>query len=106
MVEYTIFITCNGGKTYNIRIYNDIFVAKHDLYNMVDLEKRRNRPYYVYNDFFENEYPASLNCKIFCLKERVVSNWEKYLDKCNNKMALDNNLNNIYEFPKRFEIFS
>lgn len=97
--EYTIFITCNGGKTYNIHVYNDIFEAKHDLYNMVELEKRRSRPYYVYNDFYNNEYPASLNCKIFCLKERIVSNWEKHSEKINT-------INNIYEFPKKVEIFS
>ena len=101
--EYTIFITCNGGKTYNIHVYNNIFEAKNDLYNMVELEKKRHRPYYIYNDFYDNEYPASLNCKIFCLKERIVSNWEKYSE---NKANTNNTLNNIYEFPKRFEIFS
>lgn len=39
--EYTIFITCNDGKTYNIHVYKDIFEAKNDLYNMIELEKRR-----------------------------------------------------------------
>ncbi len=97
--EYTIFITCNGGKTYNIHLYDNIFEAKHDLYSMVELEKKRNRLYYVYNDFYDNEYPASMNCKIFCLKERIVSEWEKYSD-------VSKNINNIYEFPKNLKIFS
>lgn len=97
--EYTIFITCNGGKTYNIHVYDNFFNAQHDLYNMVELEKKRNRPYYVHNDFFKNEYPASLNCKIFCLKERIVSNWETYTESTNK-------YDNIYNFPKRIEIFS
>lgn len=90
--EYTIFITCNGGKTYNIHVYNNFFNAQYDLYNMVELEKKRNRPYYVHNNFFKNEYPASLNCKIFCLKERIVSNWETYTGSTNK-------YNNIYKFP-------
>lgn len=90
--EYTIFITCNCGKTYNIHVYKDIFEAKNDLYNMIELEKRRNRPYYVHNDFYNNEYPASLNCKIFCLRERIVTDWERYSESVNN-------INNIYKFP-------
>lgn len=90
--EYTIFITCNGGKTYNIHVYKDIFEAKNDLYNMIELEKRRNRPYYVHNDFYNNEYPESLNCKIFCLRERIVTDWERYSESVNN-------INNIYKFP-------
>lgn len=67
-----------GGKTYNIHIYDNFFNAQNDLYNMIELEKQRNRPYYVNNDFYDNEYPATLNCKIFCLKERNVSKWEIY----------------------------
>lgn len=90
--EYTIFITCRGGQTYNINSYNNIIDAKQDLYSMIDLEKRRNRPYYVFNDFYENEYPASLNCKIFCLKERKVTDWEKY-----SKEEIYHD--NIFKFP-------
>lgn len=96
--EYTIFITCNGGKTYNIHVYNDIFEAKNDLYNMVELEKKRHRPYYVYNDFYDNEYPGSLNCKIFCLKERIVSDWEKYSENNNSNNKIIKN--NIIYFEK------
>ena len=70
---------------------------------MIGLEKERHRPYYVHNDFYKNEYPAGLNCKIFCIKERFVSNWEIYSDIADNS---NNNLNNIYEFPKRFQIYS
>ncbi|MBO4815877.1 MAG: hypothetical protein J5507_02905 [Clostridia bacterium] len=91
------------GKTYNIHLYKEIREAKSDLYNMVELERKRNRPYYVFNDFFNNEYPASINCKIFCLKERIVSDWEKYEEFNINRVY---NNNNIINFPKKFEIFS
>lgn len=103
--EYTIFITCNGGKTYNLYTYNNFIAAERDLYNMVELEQRRHRPYYVYNDFFKNEYPASINCKIFCIKERFVTNWEIYSEAENNN-TFDYNENNILKFPKRFVNFS
>ena len=92
------------GKTYNIHLYNDIREVKNDLYNMVELEKKRNRPYYVFNDFYDNEYPASINCKIFCLKERDVSNWEKY-EEFNNNLTSKTSNNKVINFPKKFEIF-
>ena len=63
---------------------------------MITLERERNRPYYVFNDFYDNEYPASINGKIFCIKERTVSNWEKY--SYNNNLK-NNNYNNVYQFP-------
>ena len=62
---------------------------------MVNLEKERGRPYYVFNDFYENEYPANLSCKIFCLKERETSDWKKYSEKefCKNNSGC-----RIYKF--------
>lgn len=96
--EYTIFITCKGGKTYNLLVYNSLSEARKKLYDMIDLERERHRPYYVFNDFYENEYPASLNCKIFCLKERNVTDWQK----CSADCVRENTYNNVYQFPNIF----
>ena len=96
--EYTIFITCKGGKPYCLLTYNNFFDAQQKLYDMINLEKERGRPYYVYNDFYDNEYPASLNCKIFCLKERIVTEWEK----CSTECITENTYNNVYKFPNIF----
>lgn len=96
--EYTITITCNGGMPYNLCIFKSFNEAMQSLNNMISLEKERHRPYYVFNDFYENEYPASLNCKIFCLKVRNVSDWEKYLDNS----SFENSYNNVYQFPNKF----
>ena len=63
MKEYTIFVTCKGGKPYSLLTYNNFYDAKLKLFDMINLERERNRPYYVFNDFYENEYPASLSCK-------------------------------------------
>lgn len=98
--EYTIFITCKGGKPYSLLTYNNLFEAKQKLYEMIDLEKERRRPYYVFNDFYENEYPASLNCKIFCLKEREITDWENYSEKEKQEDKLTNG--KIYKFPKKY----
>ena len=96
--EYTIFITCKGGIPYSLLTYNNLFEAKQKLYEMINLERERRRPYYVFNDFYENEYPASLNCKIFCLKEREITDWKNYSEKEKQKKNLTNC--KIYEFPK------
>lgn len=96
--EYTIFITCKGGMPYNLCTFKTFSEVLKALNNMVQLEKERNRPYYVFNDFYENEYPAGLSGKTFCIKERTVSDWEKY--SYNNTVLKA--YNNVYQFPNLF----
>lgn len=97
--EYAIFITCKGGCPYSLNNYNSFNDALNALNNMILLEQERNRPYYVFNDFYDNEYPASVSGKIFCIKERTVSNWEKY---SHNNTFKNNIYNNVYQFPNLF----
>jgi len=79
--EYSIYCIYNGGVPFYLSSYNNLTECKLQLYNMVELEKERGRPYYVHNDFFENEYPATVNGKYFCIKERYVSEWKNYSEK-------------------------
>ena len=79
-----------------IHIYNNIDNAKIKLYDMVNLEEIRNRPYFVDNDFFDNKYNNAVKLKYFCIKEREVSEWcnysqEKNLIKSKNKIIYFNN---------------
>lgn len=98
--EYTIFCICNGGIPYNLHVYNNLTDAKLKLYDIISLEKERNRPFYVHNDFYKNEYPASVKCKIFCIKERQVTDWEIY-SKDNEEMSKqENNVIYFNEFIK------
>ena len=90
-IEYTIYCIWNGGTPFYLHTYDSIFKAKQDLYEMIELEKKRNRIYYVDNDFYENEYPCTINCKIFSIKERRVDNWSKYSEK-----ESDTKNNNIF----------
>lgn len=56
---------------------------------MVALEQERGRPYFVNNDFYENEYTQNVKGKYFCIRERTVSTWEKYCETntiSNNKI--------------------
>lgn len=92
-VEYIIYCVYNGGKPFYLYTYDNINLAKIDLYNMVELEKKRNRPYYVDNDFFENEYSSNVIGKYFCIKQREVTEFEKYQEF---KSSYKNN--NIVQF--------
>lgn len=96
--EYTIFITCRGGIPYCLCTFKSFAEALSSLENMINLERERNRPYYVFNDFFENEYPASINGKTYCIKERTVTEWQKYSHYGN----LGKYSNNVYQFPNIF----
>ena len=100
--EYCIYIICNGGKPYYIDCYNNLSETKIRLNELIALEKERNRPYYVHNDFYENEFPAMINCKIFCIKQRNISEWEIYSEKKEKqKQEKDpNQKNNIILFQK------
>lgn len=94
-VEYIIYCIYNGGKPFYLCTYDNINLAKIDLYNMVELEKKRNRPYYVDNDFFENEYSSNVLGKYFCIKQREVSEFKKYEEYKNSYKN-----NNIVQFKK------
>jgi len=96
--EYTIFITCNGGMAYSLCTFNSLTDVMNSLKGMIQLENERHRPYYVLNDFYENEYPAFLNGKTFCIKERTVSDWEKY----SYNTTKQETYNNVYKFPELF----
>lgn len=91
MKEYGIYIRCNGGTPYMIHIYDNLYSAKTKLYEMVNLEEERERPYFVDNDFFENKYNLAVKLKYFCIKEREVSEWIQY-SKENEERQENNNI--------------
>lgn len=84
MKEYGIYIRCNGGKPYMIHFFNNIINAKLKLFEMIQLEEERGRPYFVDNDFFENKYPCSVNLKYYCIKEREISEFKVYSEEKSN----------------------
>ena len=96
MKQYGIYIRCNGGIPYMIHFYDNINDAKIHLYDMINLEEERGRPYFVDNDFFNNKYKNCLNLKYYCIKVREVSDFEVYSEKssikdeCNNILYFNN----------------
>lgn len=56
MLEYTIFLRHGSAKPYTLGTYKSIEGAKAKLYDIINLEIERKRPFFVDNDFFENKY--------------------------------------------------
>ena len=98
MKEYGIYIRHGEGKPYMLQIFNDIDLAKIKLFDMISLEEQRNRPYFVDNDFYDNKYNISIKLKYFCIKEREVTEWEKYSEE---KEIEQNNIIYFNNFKKR-----
>lgn len=92
MKEYCIYIKQGSGTPYFCYTkHNNIIEAKNELYDIVQIEEERGRPYYVDNDFFNNKYNQVMNLKYLCIKEREVTEWsnfseEKYIRENDNKI--------------------
>ncbi|MBE5821000.1 MAG: hypothetical protein E7311_00225 [Clostridiales bacterium] len=81
MKEYCVFVLLNRtNEPMILKGYNNIDSAKTRLYQYIRNWQDNSWPYYVDNDFYNNEYP-NIDCKnfaYFCIKERDVTKWEKY----------------------------
>lgn len=91
MKQYGIYIRQGSAAPYMIHFYDNIISAKQKLYEMVQLEEERQRPYFVDNDFFSNRYSLVGRLKYFCIKERDVSDWHNYSED-KNKNDTDNKI--------------
>lgn len=85
MKEFAIYIRQGEGVPYIVSTYNNLFDVKEALYNMISLEEKRQRPYFVDNDFFNNIYTYQCKLKYFKVIVRDVTDWEKYTDKLEEK---------------------
>lgn len=100
MKQYGIYIRQGSGTPYMIHFYDNIYSTKQKLYEMIQLEEERQRPYFVDNDFFNNKYRLVVNLKYFLIKERDVSEWKNYSEsekekETNNKIIYFNNFKNV-----------
>ena len=93
MKEYCIYCIWNGGRPFILDTFNTLDMAKIKLYDMISLEEERQRPYFVDNDFFNNKYSCAGRLKYFCIKERNITEWEKYSKE---KSDIENNNKIIY----------
>jgi len=101
MKEYCIYCIWNGGQPFILDTFKNLNSAKLKLSEMISLEEERVRPYYVDNDFFINKYSHIGRLKYFCIKERTVSEWEKYSEEKanieNSKIIYLNNYKKVVD---------
>ena len=81
MRQYGIYIREGSGTPYIIHFFNTIDGCKMKLYDMIQLEEERQRPYFVDNDFYKNRYSMVGKLKYFCIKVREVTEWENYTEE-------------------------
>lgn len=61
-----------------IHIFTTIESAQTKLFEIIQLEEERQRPYFVDNDFFKNKYTLVGKLTYYCIKERDVTEWKTY----------------------------
>ena len=94
MKEFCILIRQGAGTPYVLKTYPDIVSAKRAVLNLVDFEEKRNRMYFVDNDFFYNKYCYAGNgFKYMCIKVREVTEWEKYSELDNSTAEKNKKIN-------------
>ena len=80
MKEYGIYIKQGTGTPYMIHFFNNINKAKAKLYEMIELDEEREKPYFVDNDFFDNKYKIATKVKYYCIKSRDYLNGQNFLN--------------------------
>lgn len=81
MKEYGIYIRHGNSKPFMIHIFNNLDSAKLKLFEILNLDDERNRPYFVDNDFFNNKYHFESKLSYYCIKVRDVSDWTLFSEK-------------------------
>lgn len=90
MKEYSIYVRQGNASPYIVSSYKNLDGAKMALYNMIALEEKYQRPYYVDNDFFNNKYVQAVKLRYFCIREREVTEWVKCCEGKKKKSGKNN----------------
>lgn len=81
MIEYRIVRQNNNGKPFTLWTFDTSEACLCKLYDMIkDTGNRFHKDYYVFNDFFENEFLPSSSVK-FKIECRQVGDWKTYSEK-------------------------
>lgn len=95
--EYTILCIIDKGPPFTTRIFKSFQDAYNNLMEMIETEEKRNRTYYVDNDFYENKYQIGVHKKYFSIQERQITTWTKYKEE----KTTEKNKDNLVLFRKR-----
>ncbi len=80
MKEYSILQRHGSKKPFILHNFNDVYSAIQKLFEIIEIEENRGRPYFVDNDFFKNRYSNLRDLYYLQIIEREVSEWKKYVE--------------------------
>lgn len=92
--EFAILKINNRGSPFILNTFDNIEKAKTELFTLINQDEKRNKIYYIDNDFFENKYTVGLNAqKYYRIIKRKITEWETYKsaresNKTNNNKIL------------------
>ena len=100
MKEYSIYQRHGSCSPFILHTYDNIYSAKMKLYDIIQTEEERRRPYFVDNDFYNNKYQFSNDLYYLKIIVRDVSDWadyseEKEIEENNNKIIFINDFKKV-----------
>lgn len=82
MEEYRIVVQNGSGKPYSVWTFDNFDSCYYKLLDMIRSQCTwSNKEYYVFNDFYNNEYPPFVNARKYTIEHRKVSDWKIYKEK-------------------------
>lgn len=89
MKEYTLLLRRGQAKPYTLGTFKTLEGAKMKLNDMVDLEIKRNRAFFVDNDYYNNIYEFDTNIFYLCILERECSSYKKVAENSSSQIFLN-----------------
>lgn len=91
--QYTIEIKNDNATSYLISYYDYLDVVLIRLEELIKKDRHYKRPYYVYNEFYNNVFPENIAVSKYKILVREVSDWYNFnnLNNFINK-DIDNNI--------------
>ena len=94
MLEYRIMRQNGTGKPFSLWTYSSFDACYYKLLELIEnCSSRVCKDYYVFNDFYENEFFPSATYK-FKIEYREVGNWKSYTSEKKEKKY--NKITKIY----------
>ncbi len=78
--QYTLQIQIKNGSPYIIGSFDSFDILLSILQEKINKDKHYRRPFYVYNNFFNNVYDESIAISKYKVFIRSCSDWEEYKD--------------------------
>lgn len=73
--QFTVQVQIRNAKSYHINSFDYLDVALNFLEEYIKKDKHYRRPYYVYNEFYNNVFPEEMAVSRYKVLVREVGEW-------------------------------